>query len=168
MEECKAVFADSALLYDGPPTMTLLGLSHLEGELVTVWADGELLPSLTVINGRITLPREASKAAVGLGYNSQMETMPIEMEDAGSLRGRKQRASAVTAQIFESFGGEMGAGETTLDPMTRGNGEGGLFTGDVRRNIQGGTRDRITVKFSQSLPAPFTVLASIVEMEVFE
>lgn len=167
MAECKTVFSDSSLLYEGPPTLTLLGLEHLNGVQVTVWADGQLLPVQTVQNGRITLPREASRAIVGVGYVSTLETMPVEMEDAGSLRGRKQRVAAMVTQHQDTYKGEVGISDSTLEPLA-GEDVTGLYTGDIRRHVQGGTRDRIALRCRQALPAPFTILSTTMEMEIFQ
>src|SRR5210317_221271 len=54
-------FLDSQLAYDGSPVTTLSGLSHLEGETVSILADGATHPDKVVSSGSITLDRSASK-----------------------------------------------------------------------------------------------------------
>lgn len=61
--------ADSFLLYSGASTVTITGLSHLEGLTVVVWGGGKDLGTYTVTGGQITPLSEAvTSAVVGLGY----------------------------------------------------------------------------------------------------
>lgn len=73
-------FVDSGATYDGAPADTIIGLYHLEGEDVTILADGGVEPNQTVVNGQITIEAPASKVQVGLGYVSQMRTLPLTMQ----------------------------------------------------------------------------------------
>lgn len=61
-----AFFLDSGLTYDSTATSTITGLNHLEGEVVSVLADGSTHPDKTVSGGAISLDRSASKVHVGL------------------------------------------------------------------------------------------------------
>ncbi len=63
---CK--LADSHVAYSGPAISTLVGLSHLEGKKVVVWADGFDAGEHTVKSGVITLQKPASNIVTGLGY----------------------------------------------------------------------------------------------------
>ena len=71
-------FSDSHLTYSGSATTTLSGLSHLEGQTVSILADGATHPNRVVSSGAITLDRSITKAVVGLAYNSVLQTMRIE------------------------------------------------------------------------------------------
>jgi hypothetical protein len=66
--------ADSFVTYDGPPTTTIAGLDHLEGETVVCWADGADRGTFTVSGGAITLPVAVSKACAGLGYTARYKS----------------------------------------------------------------------------------------------
>ena len=102
-------FLDSQLSYDGSPVTTLSGLDHLEGETVSILADGATHPDKVVSSGSITLDRSASKVKVGLSYTSLLQTMRI---DAGSQNGTSQsktkRIYEITARLYESIGVEIG------------------------------------------------------------
>ena len=91
------------------PITTLSGLSHLEGQTVSILADGSTHPDKTVSSGEITLDRSASKVKVGLSYTSLLQTMRI---DAGSQNGTSQsktkRIYEITARLYESIGVEIG------------------------------------------------------------
>lgn len=64
-----AFYVDCGLTYSGVSTMTITGLSHLEGETVKVVADGAVQADKTVSGGAITLDLAASKTHIGLSYN---------------------------------------------------------------------------------------------------
>ena len=108
-------FLDSQLSYDGSPATTISGLSHLEGEEVSILADGATHPNKTVSSGSITLDRSASKVKVGLPYTSLLQTMRI---DAGSQNGTSQsktkRIYEITVRLYESIGIEVGPDLTIL------------------------------------------------------
>ena len=55
---------------------TVSGLSHLEGEAVSVLADGNVIEGLTVTDGAITLPRTFYKVTVGLPYTARLVALP--------------------------------------------------------------------------------------------
>lgn len=77
--------ADSFVVYNGSPTTTLTGLSHLEGQDVVVWADGaDKSPDVagvqtlyTVTGGQITLTAAVSQAIVGLPYEARYKSTKL-------------------------------------------------------------------------------------------
>lgn len=77
-----AVFVDSCLFYEGPPTSVLSGLQHLEGKTVQVFADGSVDPPVVVSGGRVVLAREVTRAVVGLPYETRIVTLPLSLEGA--------------------------------------------------------------------------------------
>ena len=77
-----AFFVDSGLTYDGLPATTITGLYHLEGKSVQILADGAVHPERTVTNGAITLETSATTVQIGLGYNSDLQTLPLVFDGA--------------------------------------------------------------------------------------
>ena len=73
-----AFFVDSGLTYDSTATTTISGLNHLEGEVVSILADGSTHPDKTVTGGTVTLDRSASKVHIGYGYTSFVKTLRLE------------------------------------------------------------------------------------------
>jgi hypothetical protein len=76
-------FLDSALSYSGSAATSISGLDHLEGQTVSILANGATHPDKTVSSGAITLDRSATNVKVGLAYTSLLQTMRL---DAGSHR----------------------------------------------------------------------------------
>jgi hypothetical protein len=56
------------------------GLDHLEGQEVSVLADGAVLPRETVSGGQVELDNSYSTVHIGLPYNSDFKTLPLEIE----------------------------------------------------------------------------------------
>jgi len=112
-----AFFVDSGLSYNGSATTTVSGLDHLEGQTVSILADGATHPDKTVSNGSITLDRSVTKIHIGLPYTSLLQTMRIEAGAAeGVAQGQTKRIHDVTIRLLESVGVEIGS---SLDNMER-------------------------------------------------
>lgn len=150
---------------------TLSGLSHLEGETVTVIADGATHPSVEVSSGSITLDSEYSVAHVGFGYDGYIETMDLEGGGTnGTTQTKKKSVRKVGVRLFQSLGLKLGTSYYSLKARSdRGaidlmDNPPPLFTGDeivsipdsVRRDAVGWSREkRIIIK--QDLPLPAIV-----------
>jgi len=111
-------FLDSHLSYSGSATTTLSGLAHLEGQTVSILADGSVHATKVVSSGAISLDRSVTKACVGLAYDSVLQTMRIE---GGSLEGTSQgkikRISKVVLRLFETVGVKVGPSLSNLETI---------------------------------------------------
>ena len=159
-------YLDSQLAYDGSATTTISGLDHLEGEEVSILADGATHPNKTVSSGTITLDRSSTKVKVGLPYVSLLQTMRI---DAGAQNGTSQsktkRIYEITARLYESIGIEIGP---DLDNMERipfrssanaMNSGVNVFTGDKDIEFRGNYETDGFIFVRQNQPLPLTVLS---------
>src|SRR5210317_1149958 len=159
-------FLDSQLAYDGSPVTTLSGLSHLEGETVSILADGATHPDKVVSSGEITLDRSASKVKVGLGYTSLLQTMRI---DAGSQNGTSQsktkRIYEITIRLYESIGVEVGPDLNNMEriPFRSSanlmNSGINVFTGDKEVEFRGNYETDGFIFVRQAQPLPLTILS---------
>lgn len=117
------VFADSALLYSGSPTISISGASHLEGEAVGVLADGLDLGDIVVIGGVVTLPNDisASKITIGLRYESLGETLrlPQAGNQDGTALGRRKTINSVAVDVLETAGLSAGTAARVEDITAR-------------------------------------------------
>lgn len=99
-------FLDSFLVYDGPATETISGLGHLEGQNISILADGAVVPlQFVVLGGNIQLPAPASHVVAGLPYTSEVRpNLPeIPMADGTSLM-RVQSITKINISLYRSLG----------------------------------------------------------------
>jgi len=127
-EELKDCFyVDSGLTYDGEPATEITGLIHLAGREVVVLADGEDLGNMmveevtnaqgNVLDGKITLEREASVVHVGLPFKTILETLDIEQPTAEgqTSQGKQQRVHKAVVRLLNSLGLYIGSGPSKLE-----------------------------------------------------
>lgn len=159
-------FVDSGIQYDGAETTVISGLDHLEGETVQVLADGAVRPDEVVSGGLITLEAPASKASIGIGYMSDLETMRIEAGSAnGSAQGKIKRIHKIDIRFFDTLGGKFGPNENKLDVIFSRSTSDKMgeapprFTGDKEQSFNNGYDTDGRVYIRQDQPLPMTVLA---------
>ena len=114
----EAFFVDNGLTYQGASTSTISGLNHLEGEVVSILADGSTHPDKNVTNGTVTLERGTTHTHIGFGYKSLVKTLRLEggAED-GVSQGKIKRIHGVTARFLNTFGAEIGPDTSNLDRL---------------------------------------------------
>ena len=145
---------------------TVTGLSHLEGQTVSILADGATHPTNVVSSGSISLDRASKKVKVGLSYTSILQTMRINAgSQNGTAQGKTKRIYEVTARLFESVGIEVGPDlnnmervpfRTSSDPMDQGIPP---FTGDKEVEFRGNFETDGFIFVRQTQPLPLTVLS---------
>ena len=170
-----AYFVDSGLTYSGSAATTISGLDHLEGQTVSVLADGSVHPNVTVSSGAVTLQRSVTKAHIGLPFTSKVETLRVDGGSAlGSSQGKIKRISEVTVRLFRSVGLKVGTSTSELDVVPfRDSGDAmdtatPLFTGDKTVEFRGGYDDDATIVIQQDQPLPMTILAIFPTVSVFD
>jgi len=159
-------YLDSQLAYDGSATTTISGLDHLEGETVSVLADGSTHPNKVVSSGGITLDRSSTKVKVGLPYVSLLQTMRI---DAGANNGTSQsktkRIYEITARLYESIGIEIGPDLNNMERIPFRSSANlmdsgiNVFTGDKEIEFRGNYETDGFIFVRQNQPLPLTVLS---------
>ena len=170
-----AFFVDSGLAYSGTAVTTLSGLHHLQGETVSILANGASHQDKTVANGAVDLNVSTTVAAIGYGYTSVMETLRLEAGSVdGTSQGKPKRIHAITVRLHETVGAEIGSGSDKLDriyfrdssmPMDQAV---PLFTGDKDVEFEGGFDDDDRIYARQTQPLPLTVLALFPRMNTFD
>ncbi|BAQ86268.1 putative tail tubular protein B [uncultured Mediterranean phage uvMED] len=111
-------FLDSHLTYSGSSVSSLSGLSHLEGQTVSILADGSVHANKVVNSGAVTLDRSVTKAVIGLSYDSVLQTMRIEGGAAeGTSQGKTKRISKVVLRLFETVGVKVGPSLSNLETI---------------------------------------------------
>lgn len=123
-DQADAFYVDSGLTYDGAAATTISGLDHLEGETVSILADGAPVPDQVVASGDITLDTAASVVHVGLPCPARYVSPDIEVGTyGGTTAGKVGRIYRATIRFIDTLGGQVGRPNTdvsttgTLDPI---------------------------------------------------
>ena len=159
-------FLDSALSYSGSAATTISGLSHLEGQVVAILADGSTHPNKTVSSGSITLDRSAKNVKVGLAFTSLLQTMRLDAgSQDGTSQGKTKRIYDITVRMYETIGIEVGPNlndmeripfRSSADLMDEGIPP---FTGDKEIEFRGNYETDGFIYVRQTQPLPFTILS---------
>jgi hypothetical protein len=180
---CK--LADSYVTYTGGAA-TITGLSHLEGEQVVVWADGQdvghdddLNLIYTVTGGQITLPTAAASVVVGLPYTATWQsTKLLQMQtQLGSPVGKYKTITGLSFLLADTHarGLQFGRSFTDMDDMpsieegSEVDGDSITVDYDNEQIIWPGdfsTDERVCLR--AIAPRPCTVLAAVPEVTVNE
>ncbi len=100
-----AVFVDSSLTYSGAEVSSISGLSHLEGQIVNILADGAVHPRRVVTSGAIELDNPASTVQIGLPITADTQTLPMAATiDSGYGQGRAKNINKVWLRVYRSSG----------------------------------------------------------------
>jgi len=165
-------FVDSGLTYSGTSTTAITGLEHLEGESVTILANGATHPVKSVASGAImtggslTLDRSATKAQIGLPYDSVLQTMRIENKgDEGTSQSRTKRINEITLRVHESVGVEVGSSLTNMERIPFRSSAASmdtavpLFTGDKQVEFRDDFNTDGHIYVRQTQPLPLTLIS---------
>lgn len=170
-----AFFVDSGLTYDGSATTTVSGLNHLEGETVSILADGSTHADKVVTGGTVTLDRSASKVHVGYSYTSYIETLRLEAgADDGIAQGKIKRIHGVTARFLNTVGAEIGPTVNSLDRVPfrdssmAMNQAVPMYSGDKEVSFPSGYDNDAQIVIQQTQPLPMTVLAIMRRSNTFD
>lgn len=150
---------------------SISGLSHLEGETVSILGEGAALGTATVSSGAITVT-ETSKAQVGLAYTSDLQTLRYDAGAAnGTAQGKLQRIHRLIVRFFQTLGGKVGRDANNLDPLVFRKGGDDmdtvipLFDGDVEVDWDGDYSTEALILIRQDQPLPMTVAALMPQMD---
>lgn len=170
------VRADMAFVYDGAAATTVHGLWQLEGQTVTILADGAVLPTQTVTNGKVTLANAASKILIGLAYSAKLQTMRIEAGSAdGTAQAKKKRIHSLVLRVLDTRGGKAGPSFAAIQtipelnarlPSTPMGTASPLKTGDTEKIIfEGGYETDGHICIQHDDPLPMTVVAMMPQLQ---
>lgn len=82
------------------------GLSHLEGETVSILADGAVSPPQVVTGGALpsALEAPASRIHIGLPITADVQLLPMAFETAGYGQGRQKNVNKAWIRVSNSSG----------------------------------------------------------------
>lgn len=148
------------------------GLGHLEGEEVTVFADGAFMETADVSSSTIVISQWVNTANIGKEYTSILETMPLVFEDrGGSVAPKNKLISSVEVDVFETLGFFYGRDSSSLSEMPEINSSADpipVFTGFRHCPFPFGNHQKTVVYIEESRPIPLTVRALYPSVEIVE
>lgn len=162
---------DCALRYEGAPATEISGLDHLEGQTVSILADGTVQPPQEVTGGKIILVRPFSKVLVGLPFTPYARSLGLDVDTAaGAMTGKKKRFSHISVRALNTVGGEAGVPDEldllspsaglTMDDAPK------LWSGVKEVTPLGGWEDIAQIVLRQPQPLPFCIQVITPEFEV--
>ena len=153
-------------------------LTHLEGQVVSILANGNVLDEQTVVDGTITLDDYYSIINVGLPYYSDLETLKLNVPSKGfsTIQGSRIKVGNVTFHLQETKGGYIGPDEDNLynafsdsafnQYSGQNIGEYDLFTGKVRQPLGAEYGYGGHIFYRQVAPLPVTIGSVMPEVDI--
>lgn len=94
---------------------TVSGVTHLIGQSASILANGQALTEQMVTGDTITLPAAYAQIHIGLGYNADFQTLPIEVSARdGTMQGRPYKIGQVTFRLLNTRSGSIGPDDDNL------------------------------------------------------
>jgi hypothetical protein len=166
---------DSALTGEVETATTLWsGLDHLDGQYVSVIADGVALDDVILVtSGSIILDEVANNIQVGLPYTHIAEPLPPSMNEATA--GRKIRLVEALFRVQETQAMRLDTGQGLRDISLKQFGEDNILdaappmvSGDISVRALGWQKDGVTPlwRIEQDISYPFTLLSVSTELKI--
>lgn len=167
-------FVDSGIVFTAETaTSTITGLTHLEGETVSVLGDGVVFDDAVVASGQITATLNGTatavnKAIVGLPYTSKVQPQRIVLGDS---MGSETRVSELVVSFFDTGAASYGSEDATQYEIdftdarwTNTSEVTGLFTGEVVEQMPGGFDTLNPIVVTTNKPLPMTLRCMVPRM----
>ena len=166
---------DGAVMREMASGLIVTGLSHLEGALVSVLADGAIHPQRRVDGGQITLEAAATAVVVGLPPLVEIQPMPVEIQmDSGSSFGRRFRVPDIDLKFWQTGGAPTYAdsadGKSFDIPLRTGydapDAPVPLFTGIRKLLIPGRHLESTAIILRNETMLPLNILSLVMQVDV--
>lgn len=163
------LYLDSALSGDSEtPVATWSGLDHLEGQIVSIIADGIIHDPQQVEGGQITLNDPAHTVTIGLPYTHIVEPLPPVVVGEGGA-GRRLRMVSAIFRVEDTSALRLDIGRGPRDIPLRKPGEDiPRVSRDIKiRALGWQPRSDVPLwRIEQGAPLPFTILSVTTELKV--
>lgn len=161
----------SIALWDYCPK-TFSGLAHLEGQKVSILADGNVKPRMTVTGGSVTIDYPAAVVHIGLPMQADMETLEVNVTNAESIRAKNKSINQITLIVEDTRGVKFGRNTDNLTEVPpRQVGDGYYNPNSLQNELIDAYITNIwsqngRVFLRQDDPLPFGVLGVIIDTSV--
>jgi len=146
------------------------GLSHLEGEMVAVYIDGEPHQEINVSSGTTATTRWGNHVLIGLPYTSIVETLPLVFNtNQGSTSAKRKQVLNLGIDFYETLGASYGIeGNTTAIDFSDADEDGPtpLYSGWKTVDFLHGHSQKVQIYIEQTYPVPMTIRQIIPDMEI--
>jgi len=178
--QCKILqdFASTATIAGGGwyfTQDTVSGLTHLEGETVSVVTDGGIHPTRVVEDGAISLNNQFTYIMVGLPYYGRVQTMPLELLlSTGITPGKLKTVNKVNLMFRNALGVSYGTDPYNMQKIAFREGTSYtdrpplLYNGMKEQPGFDNYGEQRTMWVVQTLPYPCTLVSMIFDMEFSE
>jgi hypothetical protein len=152
------------------PTTAITGLSHLNGQVVQVVADGYVLQNETVFNGQITIEEASSVVSVGVPYTTILNPLPPVIQQVGGSLYQPRHIRNLYVNYYQTIGSTVqsyGMPVVTMQQVVLGAlpvPQTGVFEYTLMEGWDGATP--VDIQIQQSAPLPMTILALSYILEV--
>jgi len=171
--QADAFFVDAGVSYSGAAATVISGGYHLVGEKVSALADGAVWRNLTVDSqGRITLPKQASKVQYGIPITADLETLPLGYESLPAFgTGTMQNIGEAYLRLKETGGIQIGPAFDKLTLLKQRTDEAPgtaprLLSGLYRHTTLANLAYDATLCVRQEDPLPVTISSMTLNVDV--
>lgn len=171
-------YVDSGLLLESEAEVRrITGLEHLEGQRVTILADGAAHDGRVVKDGAVDLDWPARRVLAGLDYAWAVAPMRLEgLSARGSMQGKKSRILSVTARLYKSLNvnWELPGQNEPPYPLANRDVEMAMdaaplpYTGDAQMTMAQGWSPDARVRLSGAGAFPVTVIMLVPKAAINE
>lgn len=147
------------------PYTVVRGLWHLEGETVSILADGKIVDSQVVSGGKITLVTAASNVVVGIPFTCRARSLPVTQQQA-VIEGKRKRTVGLGVRVERTKGLKAGRTADELYDVERGGEPTVMKDGLYHELVSTSWDDDSSLTFVQDKPLPVTMLSLITDIEV--
>ena len=158
-EQKDSFFVDSGVTETGFSN-TISGLGHLEGETVSVLADGLDVGTFVVSSGVVTLNSPASLRHAGLKFASKLT--PSRIDSKGSI----QKTSELVFNFLRTRGTQYGFDEDSLFDVFEHIDGTDLYSGDVTLHFAGSFNSENQIIIFQDAPLPLVIRGIVSRVDI--
>jgi len=150
---------------------TFVNLSHLEGEVVQVVADGGYYGDETVTNGTITLDDYYNTVHIGKRYTAKLVPQRLEFQGSGTMT-KVKNIRKVTLRLKDSLSCKIGYSWTEYEALTFREMSDPLdepvplFSGDKESDFDGDYSTSADIYIQNDEPLPLTILCLAAEVDI--
>lgn len=154
------------------PIREVGGLGHLEGETVSILADGAVLPSQVVVNGSVDIGFPATRVIIGLRYTCIAKPLPPNSTET-VIEDKRKRMVQTAVRLNESRGLKIGYSMDSLVEMKERTDENYAEATVTKTGMKIAVVDApfeldTELYYVQDYPLPVTILGWVNKLELGE